>query len=42
VLIMAEPQRTPAIEEETIARAYRMGQVRRVDVTRMLCEYSVD
>jgi SNF2 family DNA or RNA helicase len=42
VVIMAEPQLTPAIEEQAIARAHRMGQVRRVDVHRLLCENSVD
>ena len=42
VVIMAEPQWTPAAEEQAIARAHRMGQVRRVDVHRLLCENSVD
>lgn len=42
VIIIAEPQLTPAIEEQAIARAHRMGQVRRVDVHRLLCEDSVD
>jgi superfamily II DNA or RNA helicase len=42
VIIMAEPQLTPSIEEQAIARAHRMGQVRRVDVHRLLCEDSVD
>ena len=35
-------QLTPTIEEQAIARAHRMGQVRRVDVHRLLCENSVD
>jgi superfamily II DNA or RNA helicase len=42
VIIFAEPQLTPSIEEQAIARAHRMGQVRRVDVHRLLCEDSVD
>jgi SNF2 family DNA or RNA helicase len=42
VVIIAEPQLTPSIEEQAIARAHRMGQVRRVDVHRLLCEESVD
>jgi superfamily II DNA or RNA helicase len=42
VIILAEPQLTPTIEEQAIARAHRMGQVRRVDVHRLLCEDSVD
>jgi superfamily II DNA or RNA helicase len=42
VIIIAEPQLTPSIEEQAIARAHRMGQVRPVDVHRLLCEDSVD
>ena len=42
VIIIAEPQLTPSIEEQAVARAHRMGQVRRVDVHRLLCEDSVD
>jgi SNF2 family DNA or RNA helicase len=42
VIIIAEPQLTPTMEEQAIARAHRMGQVRRVDVHRLLCEDSVD
>jgi superfamily II DNA or RNA helicase len=42
VVIIAEPQLTPSIEEQAVARAHRMGQVRRVDVHRLLCEDSVD
>jgi SNF2 family DNA or RNA helicase len=42
VVIIAEPQWTPSTEEQAIARAHRMGQVRRVDVHRLLCENSVD
>jgi SNF2 family DNA or RNA helicase len=42
VIIIAEPQLTPSIEDQAIARAHRMGQVRPVDVHRLLCEDSVD
>lgn len=42
VIIIAEPQLTPTMEEQAIARAHRMGQVRPVDVHRLLCEESVD
>lgn len=42
VVIITEPQWTPAIEEQAIARCHRMGQVRRVDVHRLLTEDSVD
>ena len=42
VIIIAEPQLTPSMEEQAIARAHRMGQVRRVDVHRLLGEDSVD
>jgi superfamily II DNA or RNA helicase len=42
VIVIAEPQLTPSIEEQAIARAHRMGQVRPVDVHRLLCEDSVD
>ena len=42
MIIIAEPQLTPSIEEQAIARAHRMGQVRRVDVHRLLCGDSVD
>jgi superfamily II DNA or RNA helicase len=42
VIIITEPQLTPSSEEQAIARAHRMGQVRPVDVHRLLCEDSVD
>jgi SNF2 family DNA or RNA helicase len=42
VVIIAEPQLTPSIEEQAIARAHRMGQVHPVDVHRLLAEDSVD
>jgi superfamily II DNA or RNA helicase len=42
VVIIAEPQWNPAIEEQAIARAHRMGQVRIVDVHRLVSDNSVD
>jgi SNF2 family DNA or RNA helicase len=42
VVIIAEPQWKPSIEEQAIARAYRMGQVRKVQVHRLLTKDSVD
>jgi superfamily II DNA or RNA helicase len=42
VVIIAEPQWKPTIEEQAIARCHRMGQVRTVDVHRLLAEESVD
>jgi len=42
VVIIAEPQWKPATEEQAIARAYRMGQIRKVQVHRLLAKGSVD
>lgn len=42
VVVICEPQLTPAIEKQAIGRAYRMGQVRNVLVYRLLCEESID
>ena len=42
VVILAEPQWKPSTEEQAIARCHRMGQVRRVEVHRLLTENSVD
>jgi len=42
VVIITEPQWKPTIEEQAIARCHRMGQVRTVDVHRLLAEESVD
>ncbi|MFJ4102259.1 DEAD/DEAH box helicase [Amycolatopsis japonica] len=42
VVIIAEPQWKPSIEEQAIARAYRMGQIRKVQVHRLLAKGSVD
>jgi superfamily II DNA or RNA helicase len=42
VVILMEPQLTPTAEEQAIARSYRMGQVRPVQVYRLLADRSVD
>lgn len=42
VVVFCEPQIKPSIENQAIARAYRMGQVRNVQVYRLLCEDSID
>lgn len=42
VVIFCEPQFKPSIENQAIARAYRMGQTRNVLVYRLLCEDTVD
>ncbi|MGW9307771.1 DEAD/DEAH box helicase [Saccharomonospora azurea] len=42
VVVIAEPQWKPSTEEQAIARAYRMGQVRKVQVHRLLAKGSVD
>jgi len=42
VVILCEPQVKPSIEAQAIARAHRMGQVRTVQVHRLLIEDSVD
>ncbi|SES27230.1 Helicase conserved C-terminal domain-containing protein [Actinokineospora terrae] len=42
VVIIAEPQWKPSTEEQAIARAYRMGQIRKVQVHRLLAKGSVD
>jgi len=42
VVIICEPQEKPSIENQAIARAYRMGQTRNVLVYRLLCENSID
>jgi SNF2 family DNA or RNA helicase len=42
VVILAEPQWKPGTEEQAIARAHRMGQVRKVQVHRLLAKDSVD
>ncbi|MBK5221571.1 MAG: DEAD/DEAH box helicase [Acidimicrobiia bacterium] len=42
VVILTEPQWKPTTEEQAIARCHRMGQVRPVEVHRLLTEDSVD
>ena len=42
VVIFCEPQLKPSIENQAIARAYRMGQARNVLVYRLLCENTID
>ena len=42
VVILTEPQWKPTMEDQAIARCHRMGQVRSVDVHRLLAEDSVD
>ena len=42
VVIFCEPQLTPAIENQAISRAYRMGQTRDVQVHRLLADDTVD
>ena len=42
VVILCEPQVKPHVEAQAIARAHRMGQIRTVQVHRLLIEDSVD
>ncbi|MCB0931410.1 MAG: SWF/SNF helicase family protein [Mycobacterium sp.] len=42
VVIIAEPQWKPSTEAQAIARAHRMGQVRTVQVHRILAKGSID
>jgi len=42
VVILCEPQVKPTTEAQAIARAHRMGQVRTVQVHRLLIQDSVD
>jgi superfamily II DNA or RNA helicase len=42
VVVLTEPQWKPTIEEQAIARCHRMGQVRPVQVHRLLAESTVD
>ena len=42
VVILTEPQWKPTVEEQAIARCHRLGQVRPVEVHRLLAEGSVD
>ncbi len=42
MVILCEPQIKPSLETQAISRAYRMGQVRDVQVHRLLCVSTVD
>ncbi|WP_188195818.1 DEAD/DEAH box helicase [Nonomuraea sp. SYSU D8015] len=42
VVIICEPQIKPTVESQAVARAHRMGQVRKVEVHRLLTPDSVD
>lgn len=42
VVVLCEPQLTPSSEEQAIARAHRMGQVRPVQVHRLLAVDTID
>jgi SNF2 family DNA or RNA helicase len=42
MVIFCEPQIKPSLETQAISRAYRMGQVRDVQVHRLLCVDTVD
>jgi SNF2 family DNA or RNA helicase len=42
VVVLTEPQWKPSTEEQAIARAHRMGQVRPVHVHRLLAKDSID
>ena len=42
VVVFCEPQLTPAIENQAIARVYRMGQTRDVLVYRLLADETID
>ncbi|MFI6346474.1 DEAD/DEAH box helicase [Streptomyces sp. NPDC050560] len=42
VVILCEPQVKPTLEHQAVSRAHRMGQVRTVQVHRLLATHSVD
>ncbi|HLS74307.1 MAG TPA: SNF2-related protein [Actinomycetaceae bacterium] len=42
IVVLTEPQLVPAVEEQAVGRVHRMGQVRPVQVHRLLVEDSVD
>ncbi len=42
VIVFCEPQLTPAIENQAVSRAYRMGQTRDVIVHRLLADDTID
>lgn len=41
-MLMCEPQYKPSLENQAIARAYRIGQISNVTVYRLLNENTVD
>lgn len=41
-VVLCEPQLKPSTENQAISRAYRMGQVRNVQVFKLLCEDCID
>ncbi|MBR4999173.1 MAG: SWF/SNF helicase family protein, partial [Clostridia bacterium] len=41
-VVLCEPQLKPSTENQAISRAYRMGQVRNVQVFKLLCEGCID
>jgi SNF2 family DNA or RNA helicase len=42
VVVLCEPQVKPTLEDQAVARAHRMGQLRHVQVHRLLTVDSVD
>ena len=42
VIVFCEPQLTPAIENQAVSRAFRMGQTRDVLVHRLLADDTID
>lgn len=42
VVVICEPQFKPSVENQAVARAYRMGQSRNVLVYRLLCTNTID
>lgn len=42
VVVLCEPQFTPAIEDQAISRCYRMGQVNSVQAYRLVCVDTID
>jgi SNF2 family DNA or RNA helicase len=42
VVVITEPQWKPSTENQAVARAHRMGQIRTVQVHRLLAKSSVD
>lgn len=42
IVVITEPQLVPAVEDQAVGRVHRMGQLRPVQVHRLLVEDSVD